>query len=154
ESLVIVNGEPANIQDDINHWLARRARSFVTDPDNEPETLWIDRAMSVGDRELARQLVHEWSSRAETPEQLIFYLHEVGDHVAEAAARAKSIERETTPFHLAHELQCLADAERLAGHADRALAALSRAAELHRAQASWREVGLGRSFVQSCFELA
>lgn len=153
-NLVIVDGQPACTQDDVDRWLASRARSFVKDPDAEPETVWIDRALALGERDLARQLVHDWSSRAETLSQLIFYLHEVGDHVAEAAARAKSIELKTKPFDIAHELRCLADAERLAGRPDRALAALSRAADLHRAQASWRELGLGRGFVQSCFELA
>jgi hypothetical protein len=153
-SVVIVDGKPAHAQHEIDRWFASRAHRFVTDLEAEPATLWIDRALALGDLDLARQLVHAWSSSAETLSLLIYYLHEVGDHEAEAAARARAIEQTTVPFDIAHQLQRLADAERRAGRTAHAFAALSRAADLHRAEPSWRELGLGRSFVQSCFELA
>ncbi len=150
------DGAPWFDEADIDAWHARRASSFAPDPAAlEP---WFSRALTVGDRAWARALLDRWSRGqardASFLSALAYRLEDLEDFCAAADVRTERTALLTDAFDRASELCNVARAERRAGRADRALDVLRRLAEEHARHASWRELGLGRIFVDECFRTA
>lgn len=141
-------------------WHERKVQGYPGDPSAEPKSLWVDRAISVGERELAKELLREWASSCgeerdrDFLSSLAFRLEELGMHDEEATARDELLLALSTPFERAGERVRAAAAARRAQQGRRALDHLDHAALLHRPRAQWRELGLGRELVNESYLLA
>lgn len=151
-------GAAVYTEEEIDAWLAGKAQYFARAPEQESVECWLERAFAVGATELAKELLAEWKNgRARNAaffRSLAFYSEQLQDYAAVAEARSSLLEHEGDRFTRAAVLCDLAKAERRAGRPERALAALEQAALLHKAAPDWRGIGLGRFFVQECFEVA
>lgn len=141
-------------------WRARQERGFAPDPASVPGFVWADRALALGDRPLAKELLLDWSNACEHERDGEFLsllanrLAELGEHDAEATARDELLLTLSTPFERAGERVRTASAARKARQWRRALDHLDHAALLHRPRQPWRELGLGRELVNEAYLLA
>jgi hypothetical protein len=152
------SGAPSFEELEILQWLQRKAAAYPTAPEQEPLECWIDRALEIGNHEIAKQLIAQWRETrecdCETLTMLSQYFAALGEHGDEADARTTLLAYLSTPFERAGELCRAAAAERRAGLWARAIDHLDHAALLHRVRVAWRELGLGRDLVHEAFALA
>jgi hypothetical protein len=144
----------------VEAWLAQQGKGYPRAPGDEPAELWIDRAIAIGEKELALQLLKAWSESESCERDVSFLgglahrLAELGAHDQEATVRDERLLILASPAERAGERCRAAEAARRAQQWSRALDHLDHAALLHRPRAAWRELGLGRDFVREAFELA
>lgn len=154
-------GETCPIDEaEVSEWMERQAAGYPRAPADEPLELWIDRAIAVGAKQLAVQLLEEWSASDSCERDssflsgLAYRYAELGEHDREATVRDELLLTLSSPFERAGERCRVAAAARKARQWARALDHLDHAALLHRPRAPWRELGLGRELVHEAFELA
>jgi hypothetical protein len=147
-------------EEEVSEWLELQAKGYPRAPAAEPLTLWIDRAIAVGEKALAVQLIEQWST-SESCERdssflagLAYRFGELGEHDREATVRDELLLTLSSPFERAGERCRVAAAARRARQWACSLEHLDHAALLHRPRAPWRELGLGRELVHEAFELA
>lgn len=158
--LVGEDGAPFLDDAQLSAWVALRQRHVLTPLAAESVTVWLDRALVLGEHATARQLIVEWSTDcdrerdAEFLSSLAGYWRDLGDPAEEATVRDELLLALSTPDSRAGERHRAASAARRAGHWQRALDHLDHAALLHRPRTSWRQLGLGRDFVLEAYTLA
>lgn len=158
--LVGEDGAPTLEEAQVSAWLELRQRHVLASLANESIMVWLDRALVLDQRELARQLVVDWANACEHNRDADFlsslagYWRDLGDFAEEATARDELLLALSTPFDRASERERAAVASRRAGHWQRALDHLDHAALLHRPRRDWRKLGLGRSLVLEAYSLA
>jgi hypothetical protein len=141
-------------------WWAAKSRWFPADPGAEDLSVWVDRALLLGDLDEARHVVDRWSADrprdSSTLAELSYHRAELGQFAAAADALHELIERYPARAGAspAGDLLRLAELERRAGRLGPAWEALSRSAEAMTADPDWAQTGLGRSFVAEAVELA
>lgn len=156
--LVDEDDEPLVAEADLASWRQAQVQGQPATPQDEPLACWISRALTLGHRREAKELVAQWAKdRVRDGDffaEYAGYLQDLGDFAAEADARGVLLAHLTDAFERAGALGRAAAAERRAQRWTRALAHLGHTALLHRNHRQWRELGLGRGLVQEAFDLA
>lgn len=155
--LVGEDGAPLLDDEEVAGWLAIKERRHPR-PEDEPIEVWIHRALELGQHDLARQLVAEWSACGERDAEflraLAGYHRDLAEYAEEATVRDELLLALSTPWDRASQRVDAAIAARRAGQWARALEHLDHAALLHRPRKNWRELGLGRQLLHQMYELA
>ncbi len=158
--LVAESGAPLLDEAEVSAWVELRQRHILRALDTEPVNVWLDRALTLDARVLARQLVLAWSAHGGRERNAAFlsslagYWRDLGDFAEEATVREELLLVLSTPWDRAGQRHRAAAAARCAGHWQRALDHLDHAALLHRPRRDWRELGLGRDLVLEAYTLA
>lgn len=151
------NGEPQIADDELAEWFIGRRAYFPTDPAEEDPLTWIERATVLGMSSLARRLLDKWAR--EQPQDrrtltiLSYRLAEFGAYAEAADATRELLPLVGGPEYMS-DLVRLAELERLADRHDSAWEALQRCGGALAIDPSWKEAGLGRSYVEQLFLLA
>lgn len=156
---LLLNRDGTALFDDaaIEEWLARNPGSLPLDP-REQALVWLDRALSLERSDLARGFLDEWMLGRErdvnTLASLAYHLENLESWSEASATRKECFPSRHDPFEAASEACQIARLERKAGCPDAAEPWLGTAARLHAEHRDWREIGLGRMFVEECFRSA
>ena len=147
-------GLPQFDDDEVTSWLANRLDARTLDAE-QASRVWFERALALGRKDIASQLLDTQMQRGpQDPSSLRGYASDLEalERFAEASvlckARFDSIE---DAFERAGEAQYIARLERWAKNPEEARHWLHIAGKLHAENETWREVGLGRMFVEECF---
>ncbi|MEZ4363764.1 MAG: hypothetical protein R3B48_26535 [Kofleriaceae bacterium] len=171
ESLPLMSGLVARAERTEDAALLARARATCAAAGIEPELAhlprdlderdartWIERALAVGARAEAKELVQRWRDACELGLEelsaLAEYLRALGEHQDEAGVRLTLLGVLPDRVSRARELCRIARAERRAGRWARAMEQLEQAGMMHRVRLNWRELELGHELIEESFELA
>lgn len=156
--LADAEGQPLVDAEQHAQWLASKADWFPAEPAAEPLELWIERALALGQTQVARTLVQRWAQGRDRDEAFLSscasYLEALGDHAWASDLRGARAAMLPAVFDRAGELCRAGDLARRAGRWGHALEYLEHAALLHAPRPQWRELGLGRELVRTAFALA
>lgn len=147
-------GLPQFDDDEITSWLANRLEVQSLDAE-QASRVWFERALALGRRDIASLLLDAQMQRG--PQDASSLREYAGDLEALERWNEASVLRKARfdsigeTFDKAGEAQRIARLERLAQNAEEARHWLHIAGKLHAEHESWREVGLGRMFVEECF---
>ncbi len=157
EVLLDEEGAPRCEDAEVEEWLESR-------PDQLPagggprSRVWFERAMAVGRLDIASFLLDGWiekEPKGSPGRHAYVYDLEALERWAEASAlRKERFELLEDAFDRAGEAREIARLERLAEHAGEAGRWLVKVAALHSDHEEWRQVGLGRMYVEECFRCA
>lgn len=150
-------GAPRCIEEEVRRRLDSRPDQLPRDP-NQRSRVFFERAMSLGRRDIANHLLDEeirQSSRDANAIRSFAYDLEALERWSEASAlRKEAFAAIEDIFDKAGEACTIARLERAAKNPGEGERFLLFAAKLHAENISWREVGLGRMFVEECFRTA
>lgn len=142
---------------DVAERLARARVLFPADPARVDPLTWSYRAQRLGDLASARGWLNAWAQPRPRDEatlrRLASELAQLGDHTAAAQAQQQLTDL-VAPADLAFSLRQLARLHRLAGAMGPAWDALQACERALPDRPGWREVGLGRQFVEELFRVA
>lgn len=148
----------ATDDDEIRRTLAHLRDLFPQDPAREPATVWMARCRRIGDLVGARRHLDRWALDLPRDRQglrsLSYALADLGDFASARDSQRALTELPGQPMDVAGEWIRLAALERGAGDDAAALAALRRCERSFSDLPDWRQLGLGRSFVETLFQLA
>ena len=148
-------GGPVVTDAEVESWREFKRELFPADPRMESAGTWIDRALLVGERGLARELLEQWT--AADPELLStrkWYLETVFGEFAEAAAIHRQLSAgRGDPWDRASAQVAQARLERQAGRPLAAWEGLRHGGPLPKALRRWRRVNLARFYVEELFLL-
>ncbi|MEJ2852660.1 MULTISPECIES: hypothetical protein [unclassified Saccharothrix] len=143
---------------DLAKWWRRKQSWFPTNPADENPLTWSDRAAQLGRHDEARTWLDRWSEGRERNEETLTVLRgryaDLGAHAEAAAAQRDLLALARDAWGTASALHMLARYQRLAGRYDAAWSALRDCAVALENVPGWREVGLGRYYVEELFTLA
>lgn len=151
------HGNPLFDEHDLNSWHRRRQGQMPYDAD-ERLCIWFERAMAVGRVDIASYLVDERLRNGprdlQTLQSRAFDLESLERWREAIDLRKECFALIDDGFDQAGEACRIARLERAAGDLDEAQRWLRQAAQWHAENVSWRQVGLGRMFVEECFTCA
>lgn len=157
EILLDEQGEPQCDENDIQHWLARRSDQLPLEA-AQRSRIWFERAMALGRLDIANALLDEWMLHGprdvSTLRSHAYDLATLERWSEASAARKECFEFIHEPFEKASEACRIAGLERAAQNPEEAQRWLQFAAKLHADNIEWRQLGLGRTFVEECFRCA
>lgn len=156
--LADAEGQPLVDAEAHARWLASTVDRFPTEPAAEPLELWIERALALGQTQVARTLVQRWAQGRDRDEGFLSscasYLEALGDLAWASDLRGARATMLPSVFERAGELNRAGDLALRAQRWGHALEYLEHAALLHAPRPQWRELGLGRELVRTAFALA
>ncbi|GAA3628092.1 hypothetical protein GCM10022267_13070 [Lentzea roselyniae] len=142
----------------VEEWARDEREWFPEDPADEDPLTWFDRAMLVGEKDLARAELDRWASGRErdgrTLRTLCFHLMALDEFAEAARVQRESLAFADNDWDRASAWQTLAGLERRAGDHGAAWEALCECRRALEHVDGWREAGLGRQFVEELFLLA
>jgi hypothetical protein len=157
ERLLDAEGEPHVSEEELDEWRQHARKRFSSDPDDEDRLTWVERAKLAGEPELARRELTDWASERPRDKATLSVLSyewaDLGDFAAAARAQRESVAFADTAWDSASAWQRLAGLERQAGDAHAAWQALVECRKALADVDNWREVGLGRMYVEELFLL-
>lgn len=142
----------------LEEWAQDKQEWFPDDPAREDPLTWFERALLVGDKELARAELDRWARDRERDEKTLrllrFHLAALGEFAEAARVQRESLVFAAGDWDRASAWRTLAGLERQAGDHHAAWEALRECRAALNGVSDWREVGLGRSYVEELFLLA
>lgn len=150
-------GEPSYSEEELQRWLESRPEQLPNDL-LQRSRIFFDRALAGGRRDIAHFLLDEAIARGpRDPNSLRSYAFDLEslERWADASVlRKEALAAIDDVFDRAGEACKIAQLERMAQNPGEAERFLLFAAKLHTENLSWREIGLGRMFVEECFRTA
>ncbi|HEX8865599.1 MAG TPA: hypothetical protein VF821_08075 [Lentzea sp.] len=144
--------------DDLAEWAERKQEEYPEDPADQDALTWVGRARIAGEWDLARAELDRWARDqprdARTLDRLQRELARLGAPADAAQAQRYAVEFAETDWDRASGWKSLAELERLAGEHGKAWEALRECRKALENVDGWREVGLGRHYVEELFLLA
>lgn len=142
----------------LREWARHKREWFPGDPADEDPLTWFERAMLVGEEELARAELDRWARDRERDENMLrslcHRLQALGEFGEAARVQREGLAFAAGDWDRASAWQTLAGLERQAGNHLAAWEALCECRAVLDGVPDWREFGLGRGYVEELFLLA
>lgn len=145
-------------EEDVEAWAEGRREWFPDDPADEDGLILVGRAKLAGELDLARAELDRWALGRHrdigTLNHLRFELAELGEFAEAALAQREALAFADSAWDRAAGWRTLAGLERRAGDHGAAWEALRECGVALLDVPGWRDVGLGRDYVEELFLLA